>query len=130
MDPPGKAEMFGIKTAAQAEDAYNEARSDLAKAAADGGDMAAAMGQVAYWSGFAKALHRVEQLDRQLDDHGIDGMRKQFALMQAVAELLAAGADDTWSGRGNDQARREFDGKRDATQVAMRAIQQAADALI
>lgn len=39
---------------------------------------------------------------------------------QAVADLVFAGADDTWSGRGNDAARARFDGIRNEARRIVR----------
>lgn len=46
--------------------------------------------------------------------HRTDGEFTEAHAMKAVATTLAHGAEDTWSGRGNDTARARFDGMRAA----------------
>lgn len=122
--------MYGIDSYADAEKAYNDARADLAKGAADSSaDLAALAGQVAFWLGYARLFGEIERVSAVMDERGIGGAAKQFNLMQLVAEQLSLGADDGWSGRGNDQKRREYDGKREAAQVAIRSIQREFEAV-
>lgn len=122
--------MYGIDSFDKAQDMHAAAKVDLARVAAEpNGDIAAASGEVAFWLGYARLFGEVERVSALMDEHGVSGAAKQFNLMQLVAEQLSRGADDGWSGRGNDLKRREFDGKREAAQVAIRSIQSAFEAL-
>jgi hypothetical protein len=44
------------------------------------------------------------------------------AVRQYLTEVLLEGADDTWSGRGNDLARVCFDAKREAVKQSLRIL--------
>ncbi|WP_396902655.1 hypothetical protein [Mycolicibacterium sp.] len=121
--------MFGIRKAAQALEAVDRAKADMVKAAQGGGNIRElnhAAQQVAFWEGYADLLAEVEALDGAVN--GVEGIQKQFVLMQHVAEVLARGADDEWSGRANEIRRARFDGVRAAANVAIKAIQLDAEA--
>ena len=69
--------------------------------------LAAAEGSVAAWSKLVQVMARVEG----------NGSEVSSALVTSVAlSLMSAGADDSWSGRGNDVQRARFDGVRAACQ--------------
>lgn len=124
--------MFGIRNAAQAREALAKAEAEVVKVAQSGDlrELDSAANQVAFWHGYAAMLADVELYGAQADSSGVEGLQKQFALMQHVAEILAGGPDDGWSGRGNDARRARFDGAREAAKVAIKAIQLDAEAAV
>ena len=83
------------------------ARKALAEAAAgdevDGCRLAGYVNDVASAEGAANARYRYRAVMRQ------DGGTHEKAMAHVVA-LMFNGADDTWSGRGNDAKRAKFDG--------------------
>ena len=71
-------------------------------------DLAYAEGQQSYW---ALMLH----VAKYVTSHGDDDVA--VALQKSTLKLLTQGADDVWSGRGNDVKRAQFDGLRAAAEV-------------
>ena len=69
--------------------------------------LAYAEGAEAYW---ALMLHNAEYVT----DHDGNDENVTASLQRSTLKLLATGANDTWSGRGNDAQRARFDGLRDA----------------
>lgn len=67
--------------------------------------MAAAQGAHKVWARLLSASNYLKA--------GGEEITKEIAT-QVALELLQEGADDTWSGRGNDLSRCRFDGIRDA----------------
>lgn len=122
--------MFGIRNANQAREALEKAKAEVVKVAERGDirELNHAAQQVAFWEGYAAMLAEVEHLSAAADANGAEGLQKQFVLMQHVAEVLARGADDEWSGRANEIRRARFDGVREAARVAIKAIQLDAEA--
>lgn len=106
------------RKAAAASATLDKARADLATKATSStlsdighgaGVVASAWGAVEVWSAaVAIVRHGVE--------HG-EALEDTVAEVRAWAVgLLVRGADDTWSGRGNDLARMKFDGVRSAVE--------------
>lgn len=122
--------MYGNNNSSQAREAVEDAKASVMKLVQNGADaqkVAAAAQRIAFWEGYAAMLAMVEDAAEEMDKHGISGMRKQFALMQEIAERLARGADDEWSGRDNDSRRNRFDGVRAAANEVIWAIQNDAE---
>ena len=123
--------MYGIKTADEAMKMVDEQRERLNAACLSSKpseDLAHAVNELAKWEGFAAALIRVEKHRTYLADNGITGMRAHFALASIIGHSLASGADDKWSGRGNDSKRAWFDGYSTAMDEVLDDLEdQAAD---
>ncbi|MFD7247943.1 hypothetical protein ACFV6Y_39110 [Streptomyces massasporeus] len=124
--------MFGVRNAAQAREMLEKAQAAVVKVAQAGDlrELNSAANQVAFWDGYAALLAEVEQYGAQADEFGVEGLQKQFGLMQHVAEVLARGADDEWSGRSNEARRARFDGVREAAKVAIKAVQLDAESAV
>jgi len=62
-------------------------------------------GELYAWRTLVARVEFAERENREITDCEIDDV---------IIDLLIAGADDTWSGRGNDIRRARFDGIREA----------------
>ena len=103
--------MFGINNVEQANVAINQAREKLAQAAEAGmlRELSNAVNAVAHAEGVAE----VHYLKERMEDNGVSP--ELIAL--ELAGRMSNGADDGWSGRGNDVQRSRFDGFREAAQI-------------
>lgn len=102
--------MFGIATLAQAQEHYDTlaAKTFEPRQAYDYSlDLAEAEGAL-------DTFTIVESVRQGLTAKGWSQERILYGVMNAIARELEKGADDTWSGRGNEQKRAKFDGKREA----------------
>lgn len=70
---------------------------------------------LAHAEGELRVWARLEHYAMQLSKQGQGEMTEETA-KSVVFDMLAAGPDDTWSGRGNEVARARFDGVRAAAQ--------------
>lgn len=109
--------MFGIKNAAQVEQMVQSARQKVADVAAEGmiRDLSNAVNNVAHWEGAHEAFFIKERLESRDVAPALIAME--------LAGRMGNGADDSWSGRGNDVQRSRFDGFREAAQSIIRDIQ-------
>lgn len=107
--------MFGINTAAEAEEHLAELRAKTVKPE----QMFDYGLDLARWEGYAEILAEIEKFESAARDHGMNGNDIAFVLMTQIAEILARGADDQWSGRRNDQRRARFDGRTEGARAAI-----------
>ena len=87
---------------------------DVAALASQMNKIAEAEGE---WRVYSVAAY-TNGLDRFADDE----TAARAAVVAAVGDLLTAGPDDTWSGRGNEIRRAWFDGVRAAAQFVLRGF--------
>lgn len=108
--------MFGIKNVVEANVAVNQAREKLAQIAEAGmlAELGNAVNAVAYAEGVAEAHYIKERLEG-------NGKSEPIIALE-LAGRMSHGADDSWSGRGNDVQRAKHDGFREAAQ---RIVQKA-----
>lgn len=112
--------MYGIKTAADATEMLQNQINNLGEAAGHAWaspfgniDFADLSGKIAYWRGVAETLTAYERFVTGMAERGISGPQAIFSKMSFLASRAAYGGDDTWSGRGNVERRRHFDGVRE-----------------
>lgn len=99
----------------QADKAAASIRARLAEMAAtcDSGALAQMVNTLAEAEGERAVWARLENVATRLVNQGQGEIEKETA-MSVVYGLLTNGADDTWSGRGNETKRAHFDGVRAA----------------
>lgn len=76
--------------------------------------LASAKGAAEAWTIVQMLLERCADIDTDLMLDDVDAVIKNH-----LTRKLLRGADDTWSGRGNDAKRSEFDGFREAAERIM-----------
>jgi hypothetical protein len=112
--------MYGITTAAAALEYLEEFKAKTV-APADSYDFGLSL---ARWEGYAHVLTRVEAIEIGAKNAGADDARIAFIAMREIAGILANGADDTWSGRGNERRRSYFDGMTEGARAIMGRLDQ------
>lgn len=111
--------MYGIKTLAQAEAALADAQFCLVEAASKGTHrLADRVADVEEWRGvvsvFAEWERGLEYLRSELSDDMSGKDRRQRVELEKwklLTRMALRGADDSWSGRGNDAKRSFHDGR-------------------
>jgi hypothetical protein len=73
----------------------------------------------------AKILNEVAEAEAQIEVHLSAAYRSPADALDEAIDMLATGANDTWSGRANDVRRSAFDGKRDALKAIIRTARTA-----
>lgn len=103
------------KNAAEIADRIAEKRARLATLATDGAptrELASAVNEIAYYEGAHTVFATVERMaDLDADER-----------IEIITDMLVRGADDTWSGRGNDTNRAHFDGVRETAALVLRRL--------
>jgi len=102
--------MFGITTLAEARERYE----DLKAKTVDPSRLNNYMLSMAEAEGAIEVFASIERLEEQGREAGASEERIVFYALREIANILIRGSDDTYSGRGNDQRRAHFDGKREA----------------
>lgn len=102
-----------VRNAHFAAENVTAARARLAKIASGDDDrridsLVSAVNAVAKAEGANRAWSRAARM--------IEGGHTAAEAYESVVDLVLNGADDSWSGRGNDAKRAEFDGIREAVQ--------------
>lgn len=99
----------------QASKSIASIRARLADMAAtcDSGALAQMVNTLAEAEGELAVWVRLENVAERLTNQGQGEIEKETAL-SVIYPLLTGGADDTWSGRGNEVKRARFDGIRAA----------------
>ena len=105
--------MFGINNVEQARKNVESARQNLAQSAVamDGSirELSNAVNAVAHAEGVAEVHYLKERMEA-------NGVSPELIALE-LAGRMSHGADDSWSGRGNDVQRSRFDGFREAAQI-------------
>lgn len=97
------------KNAAQAQDRIDALKAILVNEVRDDARydrLASLVNKIAHAQGVWHVLARTERAS----DNGLGDME----MLEMLSDLLVTGADDSWSGRGNDANRARFDGIREA----------------
>lgn len=107
--------MFGVKNFEQARKNVESARNRLAEVAAGSAlrELSNAVNAVAHAEGVAEVFGLVELMERN--------GASEVVISLELGARMGNGADDSWSGRGNDVQRAKHDGFRDAAQNIIRA---------
>lgn len=127
--------MFGIKTAADATEMLDKFGASIKKAA-DEGHFEKIYDLTLEHARFAGVLFVFEQYEHgaaHMDDRVAEGkateMDKLFVLQGELGKLLARGADDQWSGSGNERQRAIHRGKCEAVDSLLWDLRKAAEDL-
>lgn len=105
--------MYGIKTAKDAEAMLADAQNALVKAATEGTyRLAGKVNEVEEWRGVVAVFAEWERGLASIAEHvGDNPQRVELEKWKLLTRLALRGADDGWSGRGNDAARSNHDGR-------------------
>lgn len=111
--------MFGIKTAAEAEQILISVQDQLKMVAVEQPHrVTEAANEVSHWLGVTKAMYDWESDVRDLLEHAQDNAwtdeQVTIGKYQILTRLLVRDSDDKWSGRDNDGKRSYHDGWMDA----------------
>lgn len=105
------------KTAAAAQDLIERKRASLATLATEGAairDITHTVNEIARTEGEWTVL----ATDEKMAANGLDTAER----IEVITDLLLRGADDSWSGRGNDTQRAHYDGIRDAASTVLNRL--------
>lgn len=105
--------MMWIRNTDEARKAARKAREDLERTAAAGGysNLAKIVNQIAEAEGNLKAFEYKDRMDAR--------HMPLVTQLERMHDLMAQGAEDTWSGRENDAQRAHYDGVRAAASRIM-----------
>lgn len=119
--------MFNINTAAAALEALDELDTQLRDGKVEPDQLNAYVLRRAEAWGVAHMFTRVEQAEKWATEHGADAKGVATAALAEVLDVLLEGPDDTWSGRGNDVRRAQYDGVRQAGKEIRRRLARTLD---
>jgi hypothetical protein len=120
--------MYGIKSAADAQKAYDDAKADAVKEIAakpqDANEIAQSLlvaeATLIAWGTW-------ERIAQAIDDHAVgQDFSEEYVWMMKFAELATLALrspDDTWSGRGNDAKRAKNEAMREVYVDVLRKMQ-------
>lgn len=106
--------MYGIKTADDAKAMLADAQHALVKAATEGTHrLADYVNEVESWSGVVSVMVEWERGLEHIAEFAGDATPDRIKIEQwkLLTRLALRGADDSWSGRGNDAKRANHDGR-------------------
>lgn len=106
--------LYGIKTLAQAESALADAQYCLVEAATKSTNrLADRVNEVEEWRGIVAVFAEWERGLEHIAEFGKDCTPERVELekWKLVTRMALRGADDSWSGRGNDAKRAFHDGR-------------------
>jgi hypothetical protein len=116
--------MMTVKTVHEAEKNLQAANERLENAVRDGqraGSITDYLNEVAEAQGALTVVAEYEEvLDYTQDADEFDPVKANLAVIETLTRIVLRGADDTWSGRGNDARRAYFDGVRETADDLLR----------
>lgn len=107
--------MFGIATATQANEVLEAHRAKAYKPE-QAYDWALDLAKL---EGTVEVFDQIEAVVAYQTEKGKTAQEVATAAMVELVSILSRGADDTWSGRGNDLKRSRFDGRCEAARNLM-----------
>lgn len=116
--------MFGVDTLAKAQKQLEDHKNRTYKPE-QAYDWAI---RLAEYEGMVEMFTILDQIEAHGRKKGVSEDRIAFHLLEEIVNRLALGADDTWSGRGNERKRAYFDGVREAAREARYGIKRMFDA--